>query len=62
MSKHIVGQYYWVDGLDMQCRPIRCYVQLTKILEEPTDTGFDCITYSDGVYVYSRLSDLGSMP
>lgn len=62
MAEYNVGEYYWVDGLDMQCRPVRCYVQLIQILEESTDTGYDCIIKEDGVRVYSQLSDLGLMP
>jgi len=57
-----IGNFYYTDGLDMNCNPTIERVQLVKLLEGHDH--FDCVIKSDcehdfgGILIMANLSDL----
>ena len=50
------GNFYYTDGLNMNCKPTVERVQLVKLLEghEP----FDCVLKAGGILIMGKLEDL----
>ena len=50
------GNFYYTDGLNMNCKPTVERVQLVKLWEghEP----FDCVLKAGGILIMGKLEDL----
>jgi len=56
-----VGEYYYTDGLDMNCNPTVGRVMLFSLLSD--NENFDCVILcSDGCLVMTNLDDLRDNP
>lgn len=51
-----VGNFYHVDGLDMNCNQTVERVQLVEILKD--NPNYDCVILSDGIKIFCNLKEL----
>ncbi len=53
-----IGQVYYADGINMKCFPCVVKCKLVEIFDKPTEHGFDCVVFSEGIDCLSFLKDL----